>query len=194
MRVKDLTYNRAIYGLTSGALTKKYIGSQYTKLRNRMIEQIREVNLSDVKFRSSENITNIPTWKEVKKGSFEDIAHAIADINRITTMETVEKRRANRDKILAGMREQFPFINAGNLDAYADFFDWFHENEIAKLFDSDGETIKAFLKSREKMASPSTEKGWARVMMKWLKNNGHEREADKLGSMFFAKYRKEDFQ
>ena len=190
MRVKDLTYNQAIYGLTSGVLTKKYIGSQYTKLRNRMLQQVREVNLSDVKFRSSENITSVPTWKEVKKGSLEDIAHAIADINRITTMETVEKRRANRDKILAGMHKEFPFVNAGNLGYYADFFDWFHENAIAKLFDSDGETVKSFLKGREDKVSPSTPRGWARVMIKWLESKKMYEEAEKLGQMFFASYRR----
>ena len=155
-----------------------------------MLQQIKEVNASSVSFRRSENIGNAPTWKEIKKGSFEDIAHAVADINRIIKNETIEKRTANRDKILAGMHKEFPFINAGNLDYYADFFEWFHENAIAKLFDSDGETIKSFLKSREEKVSPSTQRGWARVMIKWLGNQKRYDEAQKLGQMFFASYRR----
>lgn len=188
MRVRDLTYNKAIYGLETGALSKKYIGSQYTKLRNEMLKQIKEINKTAYRFRRSENLSNIPTWKEVKKGSFEDISHAIHEINRILNQETLAARKTNIDKSIEGMRKVFPEVNSGNYEQYADFFEWFRENQVNKLFDSTSAVVKEFLTDRAEMSMPSKQGSWARIFVKWLWDNGYDEYAQSVGEMFFASY------
>ena len=190
MKVRELTYNQAIYGLQSGAITKRYIANQYTKLRNKMIAQIAEVNRSKVAFRRSENIPSVPTWKEIKKKSFEDIAHAVADINRVIKEETVAKRTENAAKIVAGMRKTLSFVNEKNWAQYADFYDWFRENQINKLFDSVGSVIQEFLKDRAGKKAPSNKASWGRIFVKWLWDNGYDEEAQSVGEQLFPSYRR----
>ena len=185
-----LTYNKAIYGLTEGVITRKYIASQYTKLRNKMLSQIADINKSKYAFRRSENIPSVPTWKEIRKKSNEDIAHALADINYVIKNETIDKRKANAEAILEGMKRILPFATAKNLEEYADFFEWFRENAISQFFDSTGTVVNAFLKSRAESAMPSSQYSWGRIFVKWLKENKHEAEAQKVGASLFASYRK----
>lgn len=190
MRVRDLTYNKAIYGLAEGVLTKKYIGSQYTKLRNEMIRNIKEVNKTMYSFRRSENVPIVPTWKEIKKQSNEDIAHALADINRMLREETLTVRKQNIDKSIAGMKKVFPEVNTSNYKQYADFFEWFRENGVNKLFDSLSPIVKEFLADRAEARMPSRQSSWARIFVKWLWENGHDDYAQTVGEMFFASYRR----
>lgn len=190
MRVRDLTYNKAIYGLQEGAITRRYIGSQYTKLRNKMLSQIAAVNKSDVAFRRSENIPSVPTWKELRRMSNEDIAHALGDLNRILKEETVEKRRANAAKVVAGMQKVIPFVNQKNYTQIADFYEWFRENAVNKMFDSAGSVVQEFLKDRAGKKAPASKRSWARIFVKWLWENGYDDEAQSIGEMFFASYRR----
>ena len=190
MKFKDLTYNKTAYGLSTGALEKRYIASQYTKMRNKMLNQIAAVNRSKVAFRRSENIPAVPTWKEVKKKGNEAIAHAVADINRVLKEETIEKRTANAEKILAGMKKIIPTANMKNLAQYADFFEWFRENAVNKLFDSTGTIIREFLADRANKHMPSSQRSWARIFVQWLWENGYDEEAQAVGEMFFASYRR----
>lgn len=186
----SLTYNQAIYGLQEGAISRKYIASQYTKLRNKMLNQIAEINRSSVSFRRSENIPSVPTWKELRKKSNEEIAHALADINYVIKNETIAKRTENASKILAGMRKVFPFANEQNWKQYADFFEWFRENAVNKLFDSVGSVVQEFLKDRAGKRAPSNQRSWARIFVKWLHDNGYEEQAQDVGAMFFVSYRR----
>ena len=185
-----LDYDKAIYGLASGAVSKQYIASQYTKMRNKMLAQIKEVQLSAYKFRRSEDLPKVPTWKEIRKSGFEDISHAVADINRILKEETLVGRKTRIDKAVAGMQKIFPSVSVKNYDQYADFFDWFRENQVNKLFDSAGTIIKEFIADRANMALPSSQRSWARIFVKWLLDNGHDDEAQSVGEMFFASYRR----
>lgn len=190
MRVRDLTYNSALYGLAEGAITKRYIASQYTKLRNKMLKQIAEIQRSNVSFRRSENIPTVPTWKELRKKSNTDIAHAVADLNYILKNETISKRRENAAKIVAGMKKTLSFVNEKNWKQYADFFDWFRENQVNKLFDSVGSVVTEFLKDRAGKSAPSKKQSWARIFVRWLWDNGYDEEAQEVGEMFFASYRR----
>lgn len=186
----SLTYNKAVYGLTEGVLERRNIGSQYTKMRNKMLAQIKDINASAVAFRRSENVPSVPTWKEIKKKSNEEIAHAIADINYVLKNETIEKRTENAEKILAGMRKVIPWVDQRNLPQIADFYEWFRENAVNKLFDSVGTVVQEFLKSRADKRMPSSKRSWARIFVKWLLENGYDEEAQAVGEMFFASYRR----
>jgi len=193
MKVKDLTYNSAIYGLTGGYLEQADVLRGYNTLRRKLLKQIKEVKSSDVKFRRSENIPSLPTAAALaKRGSLEDIAHAIADVNRMLKTETVEHRRESRRKALESLHEggRWGFVKEKNFEQFADFMEWFRENLVNELFDSKDSKVQQFIKDRAEKKRPASQRSWARIFVKWLKENGYEYEAQEVGEKFFASYRR----
>jgi len=193
MKVKDLTYNSAIYGLTGGYLEQADVLRGYNTLRRKLLKQIKEVRSSDVKFRRSENIPSLPTAAALaKSGSMEDIAHAVADVNRLLKTETVQHRREQRRKALESLHEggRWGFIQDKNFDQFADFMEWFRENMVNQLLDSKDRVVQEFMRDRAGKKKPASQRSWARIFVKWLRDNGYDDQAREVGAMFFASYRR----
>ena len=192
--ILGMSYNKAIYGLTGGYLEVSDVLRNYNTQRRKVLRQIKEIKSSDVKFRRSENIPSLPTAAALaKKGSLEDIAHAIADVNRMLKTETVEHRRGQRRKALESLHEggRWGFVQDKNFDQFADFMEWFRENLVNELFDSKDTKVQQFIKDRADKKRPASQRSWARIFVKWLKENGYEEEAQEVGEKFFASYRRE---
>lgn len=193
MKVKDLTYNTAIYGLAGGYLEQADVLRGYNTLRRKLLKQIKEVRSSDVRFRRSENIPSLPTAAALaKKGSAEDIAHAVADVNRLLKTSSVKHRREQRRKALASLHEggRWGFIQEKNFDQFADFMEWFRENMVNQLLDSKDTVVQEFMRDRAGKKRPASQRSWARIFVKWLRDNGYDDQAQEVGSMFFASYRR----
>jgi hypothetical protein len=193
MSIKGMSYNKAIYGLTGGYLEVADVLRSYNTQRRKALKQIKEVQRSDVSFRRSENIPTLPTAAALaKSGSLEDIAHAVADVNRVLKTETVAHRRQQRKKALESLHEgdRWGFINDKNFNQFADFMEWFRENMVNQLLDSKDTTVQEFMRDRAGKKKPASQRSWARIFVKWLKDNGYDDEAQEVGSMFFASYRR----
>lgn len=193
MKVKDLTYNSAIYGLAGGYLEQADVLRGYNTLRRKLLKQIKEVRSSDVRFRRSENIPSLPTAAALaKKGSAEDIAHAVADVNRLLKTESVQHRREQRRKALESLhvRGRWGFIQEKNFNQFADFMEWFRENMVNQLLDSKDTVVQEFMRDRAGKKQPASQRSWARIFVKWLRDNGYDDQAQEVGSMFFASYRR----
>lgn len=193
MKVKDLTYNSAIYGLTGGYLEPADVLRGYNTLRRKLLKQIKEVRSSDVSFRRSENIPSLPTAAALaKKGSAEDIAHAVADVNRLLKTESVQHRREQRRKALESLHEggRWGFIQDKNFNQFADFMEWFRENMVNQLLDSKDTVVQEFMRDRAGKKRPASQRSWARIFVKWLRDNGYDDQAQEVGAMFFARYRR----
>jgi len=193
MKVKDLTYNSAIYGLTGGYLEPADVLRGYNTLRRKLLKQIKEVRSSDVSFRRSENIPSLPTAAALaKRGSAEDIAHAVADVNRLLKTESVQHRREQRRKALESLHEggRWGFIQDKNFNQFADFMEWFRENMVNQLLDSKDTVVQEFMRDRAGKKRPASQRSWARIFVKWLKENGYDDQAQEVGAMFFASYRR----
>lgn len=193
MKVKDLTYNSAIYGLTGGYLEQADVLRGYNTLRRKLLKQIKEVRSSDVSFRRSENIPSLPTAAALaKRGSLEDIAHAVADVNRLLKTESVQHRREQRRKALESLHEggRWGFIQDKNFNQFADFMEWFRENMVNQLLDSKDTVVQEFMRDRAGKKRPASQRSWARIFVKWLWDNGYFDQAQEVGAMFFASYRR----
>lgn len=193
MSIKGMSYNKAIYGLTGGYLEVSDVLRSYNTQRRKALRQIKEVQRSDVSFRRSENIPTLPTAAALaKRGSLEDIAHAVADVNRVLKTETVAHRRQQRKKALESLHEgdRWGFINDKNFNQFADFMEWFRENLINQLLDSKDTKVQEFMKDRAGKKTPASQRSWARIFVKWLRDNGYDDEAQEVGAMFFASYRR----
>lgn len=189
---QDLTYNKTIYGLTGGFIEKGDVLKEYNRARNRLMKQIREINKSEVKFRRSENIPSIPTAAKLSKsGSLEDISHAVADVNRLLKTATVEARRGARQKALTTLKDRMGgVVNEGNFNQFADFMEWFRENMVNQLLDSKDNVVEEFIRDRAGKRTPASKRSWARIFVKWLWDNGYDEQAQEIGEMFFASYRR----
>lgn len=193
MKVKDLTYNSAIYGLTGGYLEQADVLRGYNTLRRKLLKQIKEVRSSDVSFRRSENIPSLPTAAALaKRGSAEDIAHAVADVNRMLKTVNVQHRREQRRKALESLHEggRWGFIQDKNFNQFADFMEWFRENMVNQLLDSKDTVVQEFMRDRAGKKRPASQRSWARIFVKWLWDNGYDDQAQEVGSMFFSSYRR----
>lgn len=193
MKVKDLTYNSAIYGLTGGYLEQADVLRGYNTLRRKLLKQIKEVRSSDVSFRRSENIPSLPTAAALaKRGNLEDIAHAVADVNRLLKTSSVQYRREQRRKALESLHEggRWGFIQDKNFDQFADFMEWFRENMVNQLLDSKDTAVQEFMRDRAGKKRPASQRSWARIFVKWLRDNGYDDQAQEVGAMFFASYRR----
>ena len=191
--IEGMSYNKAIYGLTGGYLEVSDVLKNYNTNRRKVLKQIKEIKSSDVKFRRSENIPSLPTAAALaKKGSLEDIAHAIADVNRMLKTETVEHRRETRRKALESLHEggRWGFVQDKNFDQFADFMEWFRENMVNQLLDSKDTVVQEFMRDRAGKKRPASQRSWARIFVKWLKENGYDDQAQEVGAMFFASYRR----
>lgn len=165
----------------------------YNTQRRKALRQIKQVQRSDVSFRRSENIPTLPTAAALaKSGSLEDIAHAVADVNRVLKTETVAHRREQRKKALESLHEgdRWGFVNEQNFDSFADFMEWFRENLVNQLFDSKDTIVQEFMRDRAGKKRPASQRSWARIFVKWLKENGYDDQAQEVGEMFFASYRR----
>lgn len=193
MSIKGMTYNKAIYGLTGGYLEVADVLRSYNTQRRKVLKNIKAVQQSDIPFRRSENIPSLPTAAALaKKGSLEDIAHAVADVNRLLKTETVEARRASRKKALESLHEggRWGFVQDKNFSQFADFMEWFRENMVNQLLDSKDTVVQEFMRDRASKKRPASQRSWARIFVKWLKNNGYDEQAQEVGAMFFASYRR----
>lgn len=193
MSIKGMSYNKAIYGLTGGYLEVADVLRSYNTQRRKALQQIKQVRRSDVSFRRSENIPTLPTAAALaKSGSLEDIAHAIADVNRVLKTETVAHRREQRKKALESLHEgdRWGFVNEQNFDSFADFMEWFRENLVNQLFDSKDTIVQEFMRDRAGKKRPASQRSWARIFVKWLRENGYDDQAQEVGEMFFASYRR----
>lgn len=193
MSIKGMSYNKAIYGLTGGYLEVADVLRSYNTQRRKALQQIKQVQRSDVSFRRSENIPTLPTAAALaKSGSLEDIAHAVADVNRILKTETVAHRREQRKKALESLHEgdRWGFINEQNFVQFADFMEWFRENLVNQLFDSKDTIVQEFMRDRAGKKRPASQRSWARIFVKWLRENGYDDQAQEVGEMFFASYRR----
>ena len=194
MSIKGMTYNKAIYGLTGGYLEVADVLRSYNTQRRKALQQIKEVKRSDVSYRRSENIPTLPTAAALaKSGSLEDIAHAVADVNRVLKTDTVAHRRQQRKQALETLHEgdRWGFVNDQNFNQFADFMEWFRENLVNELFDSKDTRVQQFIKDRAKKKRPASQRSWARIFVQWLKKNGYEEAAQEVGEKFFASYRRE---
>ena len=193
MSIKGMTYNKAIYGLTGGYLEVADVLRSYNTQRRKVLQNIKAVQQSEIPFRRSENIPSLPTAAALaKKGSLEDIAHAVADVNRLLKTETVEARRASRKKTLESLHEggRWGFVQDKNFAQFADFMDWFRENMVNQLLDSKDTVVQEFMRDRASKKRPASQRSWARIFVKWLKDNGYDDQAQEVGAMFFASYRR----
>lgn len=193
MSIKGMSYNKAIYGLTGGYLEVSDVLRSYNTQRRKALKQIKEVQRSDVSFRRSENIPTLPTAAALaKSGSLEDIAHAVADVNRVLKTETVARRREQRKKALESLHEgdRWGFINDQNFAQFADFMEWFRENMVNQLMDSKDRVVQEFMRDRAGKKKPASQRSWARIFVKWLWDNGYDEQAQEVGEMFFASYRR----
>jgi len=193
MSIKGMSYNKAIYGLTGGYLEVSDVLRSYNTQRRKALQQIKEVQRSDVSFRRSENIPTLPTAAALaKSGNLEDIAHAIADVNRVLKTETVAHRREQRKKALESLHEggRWRFIQEKNFTQFADFMEWFRENMVNQLLDSKDTVVQEFMRDRAGKKKPASQRSWARIFVKWLWDNGYDDVAQDVGSMFFASYRR----
>lgn len=194
MSIKGMTYNKAIYGLTGGYLEVADVLRSYNTQRRKALQQIKEVKRSDVSYRRSENIPTLPTAAALaKSGSLEDIAHAVADVNRVLKTDTVAHRRQQRKQALETLHEgdRWGFVNDRNFNQFADFMEWFRENLVNELFDSKDTRVQQFIKDRAKKKRPASQRSWARIFVQWLKKNGYKEAAQEVGEKFFASYRRE---
>lgn len=193
MSIKGMTYNKAIYGLTGGYLEVADVLRSYNTQRRKVLRNIKAVQQSEIPFRRSENIPSLPTAAALaKKGSLEDIAHAVADVNRLLKTETVEARRASRKKALESLHEggRWGFVQDKNFAQFADFMEWFRENMVNQLLDSKDTVVQEFMRDRASKKRPASQRSWARIFVKWLKENGYDDQAQEVGAMFFASYRR----
>ena len=193
MSIKGMTYNKAIYGLTGGYLEVADVLRSYNTQRRKVLKNIKAVQQSEIPFRRSENIPSLPTAAELaKRGSLEDIAHAVADVNRLLKTETVEARRESRKKALESLHEggRWGFIQDKNFTQFADFMEWFRENMVNQLLDSKDTVVQEFMRDRASKKRPASQRSWARIFVKWLKDNGYDEQAQEVGAMFFASYRR----
>lgn len=193
MSIKGMSYNKAIYGLTGGYLEVADVLRSYNTQRRKALQQIKQVQRSDVSFRRSENIPTLPTAAALaKSGSLEDIAHAVADVNWVLKTETVAHRREQRKKALESLHEgdRWGFVNEQNFVQFADFMEWFRENMVNQLFDSKDTIVQEFMRDRAGKKRPASQRSWARIFVKWLKENGYDDQAQEVGEMFFASYRR----
>lgn len=193
MSIKGMTYNKAIYGLTGGYLEVADVLRSYNTQRRKVLKNIKAVQQSEIPFRRSENIPSLPTAaKLAKSGSLEDIAHAVADVNRMLKTETVEARRASRKKALESLHEggRWGFVQDKNFAQFADFMEWFRENMVNQLLDSKDTIVQEFMRDRASKKRPASQRSWARIFVKWLKENGYDDQAQEVGAMFFASYRR----
>lgn len=193
MSIKGMTYNKAIYGLTGGYLEVADVLRSYNTQRRKVLQNIKAVQQSEIPFRRSENIPSLPTAAQLaKRGSLEDIAHAVADVNRLLKTETVEARRASRKKALESLHEggRWGFVQDKNFSQFADFMEWFRENMVNQLLDSKDTVVQEFMRDRASKKRPASQRSWARIFVKWLKDNGYDDQAQEVGAMFFASYRR----
>lgn len=193
MSIKGMTYNKAIYGLTGGYLDVADVLRSYNTQRRKVLRNIKAVQKSEIPFRRSENIPSLPTAAALaKKGSLEDIAHAVADVNRLLKTETVEARRASRNKALESLHEggRWGFVQDKNFAQFADFMEWFRENLVSQLLDSKDTVVQEFMRDRASKKKPASQRSWARIFVKWLRDNGYDDQAQEVGAMFFASYRR----
>lgn len=193
MSIKGMTYNKAIYGLTGGYLEVADVLRSYNTQRRKVLKNIKAVQQSEIPFRRSENIPSLPTAAQLaKRGSLEDIAHAVADVNRMLKTETVEARRASRKKALESLHEggRWGFVQDKNFAQFADFMEWFRENMVNQILDSKDTVVQEFMRDRASKKRPASQRSWARIFVKWLKDNGYDEQAQEVGAMFFASYRR----
>lgn len=193
MSIKGMSYNKAIYGLTGGYLDVADVLRSYNTQRRKVLQNIKAVQKSEIPFRRSENIPSLPTAAALaKSGSLEDIAHAVADVNRLLKTETVEARRASRNKALESLHEgdRWGFVQGKNFAQFADFMEWFRENMVNQLLDSKDTVVQEFMRDRASKNRPASQRSWARIFVKWLKDNGYDDQAQEVGAMFFASYRR----
>lgn len=193
MSIKGMTYNKAIYGLTGGYLEVADVLRSYNTQRRKVLQNIKAVQQSEIPFRRSENIPSLPTAAALaKSGSLEDIAHAVADVNRLLKTETVEARRASRKKALESLHEggRWGFVQDKNFAQFADFMEWFRENMVNQLLDSKDTVVQEFMRDRASKKRPASQRSWARIFVKWFKDNGYDEQAQEVGAMFFASYRR----
>lgn len=193
MSIKGMSYNKAIYGLTGGYLDVADVLRSYNTQRRKVLQNIKEVQKSEIPFRRSENIPSLPTAAALaKKGSLEDIAHAVADVNRLLKTETVEARRASRKKALESLHDggRWGFVQDKNFTQFADFMEWFRENMVNQLLDSKDTVVQEFMRDRASKKKPASQRSWARIFVKWLRDNGYDDQAQEVGAMFFASYRR----
>ena len=190
--LSELTYNKAIYGLTSGALVPEEIWKDFRNLRDNYMRNIRNIQQSSVPFRRSENVPSIPTVGELKRGSLEDIAHAIADINLSRkSWGTVTQRKETQRKQLASLQKNLPWLDSQGMNTFGDFMEWFRENQVNKLFGSQDDRVEDFLEERVKSGKkmPASQRSWGRIYIKWLRENGFEEEAERVRSQVYPSAR-----
>lgn len=185
-----MSYNKALYSLASGAVDMSDFWKDYTAARRTLLKNISAINKSKFPLRASERIQRIPTAKELQRkgASITDIAHAVADISKArTSYGSVKQREQQIQKTIEATQKVFPFANQRNIGMIGDFFEWFRENQINKLFDSRDSKIQDFLEERP--SRKLTDRGWARVFIKWLRENGYDDEAEMVRNIMFPSTR-----
>jgi len=188
----SLSYNKAIYGLYSGGLDAADVLEQYKKLRDSYLGQIRKINKSEVPFRRSEEIPKTPTPSELARGTFEDIAHAIADINRARkSWGTITERKKQQAASLATLQQRLPWLTDRGLSSFGDFMEWFRENKLNLLLGSQDDRVEEFLEERVKSGRkmPASQRSWGRIFLRWLIENGYEEEAEEIRSQIYPSRR-----
>lgn len=193
MRVSDLTFSTALYGLREHVLSRSDVLSEYKKLRRNFMDRVRRIQKSSTPFSRSEAIPKLPTVGELRAARVEDISHAVADVNYLIRTTGMKQRKKNITNTIAGLQKAgYDFVNEGNLDAFADFMSWFRENAVNQMLDSRDAIVQEFVKERlaSGRANPRQKRGWARIFIKWLWDNGYDEAAKSVGGMFFASYRR----
>lgn len=188
----DLSYNKAVYGLYSGGLEASDVLKAYKSLRSSYLSNIRRIQKSSVPFRRSEEIPRVPTVSELKKGSFEDIAHAIADINRVRkSWGTITERKKQQAASLATLQQRLPWLTDRGLSSFGDFMEWFRENKLNLLLGSQDDKVEEFLEERVKSGRkmPASQRSWGRIFLRWLIENGYEEEAEEIRSQIYPSRR-----
>lgn len=135
----DLSYNKIVAGYMSGAYSRDYLLSEYTKMRKSAMRQVQRTKKAGLKFYGDEPYFTSP--KNLITES--DIIHAISDINayRRSKGYTLKGRSKMVGDTISRLKKQGFEVDADNLGRFTAFMAWFRASAYAALYDSDSEEV-----------------------------------------------------
>lgn len=117
----------------------------YTDARSKAVKQVARTMKSDVPF-----IDNVPSFPKTSELSNEEIARAIADVNRYLNSPTygLQERREAYEELLEDLHEKgLDFLNMKNLGMWERFRKWLRASKLLGLPYTDGSVIMDIFKT-----------------------------------------------
>lgn len=117
----------------------------YTDARSKAVKQITRTQASDVPF-----VDNVPTFPKTSELSNEEIARAIADVNRYLNSPTygLQERREAYEELLEDLHEKgLDFLNMKNLGQWERFRKWLRASKLLGLPYMEGSVLMDIFKT-----------------------------------------------